>query len=99
MRVIVVGAGQVGSTVVEALHEEHDVVVVDLDPHRLSAFSYRYDVVTLEGTGASRRTLRDAGKPRGSPSRDRIRGPSNRNCSAIGRSVVLGLPRSMAAGA
>jgi trk system potassium uptake protein TrkA len=61
MRVIVVGAGQVGSTVVEALHDEHDLVVVDLDPHRLSAFSYRYDVVTLEGNGASRRTLRDAG--------------------------------------
>jgi trk/ktr system potassium uptake protein len=61
MRVIVVGAGQVGSTVVEALHNEHDVIVVDLDPHRLSAFSYRYDVVTLEGNGASRRALRDAG--------------------------------------
>jgi trk system potassium uptake protein len=61
MRVIVVGAGQVGSTVVEALHDEHQVTVVDLDPHRLSAFSYRYDVVTLEGNGASRRTLRDAG--------------------------------------
>jgi trk system potassium uptake protein len=60
MRVIVVGAGQVGSTVVEALHDEHEVTVVDLDPHRLNAFSYRYDVVTLEGNGASRRTLREA---------------------------------------
>ncbi|HEX2505458.1 MAG TPA: Trk system potassium transporter TrkA [Gaiellaceae bacterium] len=61
MRIIVVGAGQVGATVVEALHEEHDVVVVDLDSNRLSAFSYRFDVVTHEGNGASRRTLRDAG--------------------------------------
>ncbi len=60
MRVIVVGAGQVGSTVVEALHDEHEVTVVDLDPQRLSSFSYRYDVVTLEGNGASRRTLREA---------------------------------------
>ena len=67
MRVIVVGAGQVGSTVVEALHDEHDVTVVDLDPHRLSAFSYRYDVVTLEGNGASRRALRDAGVGLGRP--------------------------------
>jgi trk system potassium uptake protein len=61
MKVIVVGAGQVGSTVVEALHDEHDVTVIDLDVQRLSAFSYRYDVVTLEGNGASRRTLREAG--------------------------------------
>jgi trk system potassium uptake protein len=61
MRVIVVGAGQVGSTVVEALHDEHEVVVVDLDPQRLNSFSYRYDVVTLEGNGASRRALREAG--------------------------------------
>ncbi len=61
MRIFVVGAGQVGSTVVEALHDEHDVVVIDLDPSRLAAFSYRFDVVTVEGNGASRRTLRDAG--------------------------------------
>ena len=56
-----IGAGQVGSTVVEALHGEHDVTVIDVDPGRLSAFSYRYDVVTVEGNGASRKTLREAG--------------------------------------
>ena len=61
MKVVVIGAGQVGSTVVEALHADHDIVAVDLDPARLSSFSYRYDVVTVEGNGASRRALRDAG--------------------------------------
>jgi trk system potassium uptake protein TrkA len=61
MRIFVIGAGQVGSTVVEALHQQHDVTVIDLDPGRLSAFSYRYDVVTVEGNGASRKTLREAG--------------------------------------
>jgi trk system potassium uptake protein len=61
MRIFVIGAGQVGSTVVEALHAQHDVTVIDLDPGRLSAFSYRYDVVTVEGNGASRKTLREAG--------------------------------------
>ncbi|MGI8605844.1 MAG: Trk system potassium transporter TrkA [Gaiellaceae bacterium] len=61
MRIVVIGAGQVGSTVVEALHGEHDVTVIDVDPGRLSAFSYRYDVVTVEGNGASRKTLREAG--------------------------------------
>jgi trk system potassium uptake protein TrkA len=67
MKVVVVGAGQVGSTIVEALHdEEHDITVVDLDPARLQALSYRYDVVTVEGNGASRRTLREAGLEGGS---------------------------------
>jgi trk system potassium uptake protein len=61
MRIFVIGAGQVGSTVVEALHQEHDMTVIDLDPGRLSAFSYRYDVITVEGNGASRKTLREAG--------------------------------------
>ena len=61
MKVLVVGAGQVGSAVVEALHDEHDVTVIDVDPGRLAALSQRYDVVTFEGNGASRRTLKEAG--------------------------------------
>lgn len=61
MRIVVIGAGHVGTTIVEALHDEHDVTVVDLDPARLSALSYRYDVATVQGNGASRRTLQEAG--------------------------------------
>ena len=61
MNIFVVGAGQVGSAIVEALHDEHDLTVIDADPGRLTALSHRYDVVAVEGDGASRRTLRDAG--------------------------------------
>ena len=61
MKIVVVGAGQVGSAVVDALHDEHELTVVDLDPARLNALSYRYDVVSVVGNGASRRTLREAG--------------------------------------
>jgi trk/ktr system potassium uptake protein len=61
MQIVVIGAGQVGSTVVEALHDEHDVTVIDLDEERLSALSERYDAVTIIGNGASRRTLAEAG--------------------------------------
>ena len=35
--------------------------MVDTDPARLSALSYRYDVLTMEGNGASRRVLQEAG--------------------------------------
>jgi trk system potassium uptake protein len=61
MRIVVIGAGQVGSTVVEALHDDHDVTVIDLDEERLAAISERYDAGILEGNGASRRTLEEAG--------------------------------------
>ena len=61
MRIFVIGAGQVGWTIVEALHGEHNVTVVDLDAARLSALSYRFDITTFEGNGASRRALQDAG--------------------------------------
>ena len=61
MKIFVIGAGQVGSTIVEALHDEHELTVVDIDRARLNALSYRYDAVTIEGNGASRRVLQEAG--------------------------------------
>jgi len=61
MKIVVVGAGQVGTTIVEALHNEHDLAVIDLDGPRLTALSYRYDIRAVEGNGASRRVLQDAG--------------------------------------
>jgi trk system potassium uptake protein len=61
VKIFLIGAGQVGTTIVQALHDEHDVTVIDLDPTRLEPLSYRYDVSTLEGNGASRRVLAEAG--------------------------------------
>jgi trk system potassium uptake protein len=61
MKIVVIGAGQVGSTVVEALHDEHDITVVDLDEERLSALAERFDAAVLVGNGASRRILEEAG--------------------------------------
>jgi trk system potassium uptake protein len=60
MNIIVLGAGQVGATIVEALHDEHAVTVLDLDRDRLNAISYRFDVRTVEGNGATRRVLQEA---------------------------------------
>jgi trk system potassium uptake protein len=61
MNIVLLGAGQVGATIVEALHEDHEVTVIDLDAARLQALSYRYDVRTVRGNGATRRILQDAG--------------------------------------
>ena len=61
MKIVVVGAGQVGATIVEALHTDHEVTVVDLDSARVRSLSQRYDIRALRGSGATRRTLQDAG--------------------------------------
>ena len=61
MRIIVLGAGQVGTTIVEALHDEHDLTVIDRDASRLTPLSVQYDVRIFEGNGASRRVLQEAG--------------------------------------
>jgi len=61
MRIFLIGAGQVGFAVVEALHHDHEITVLDTEPLRLAALSERYDVVTVEGDGTSRRVLAAAG--------------------------------------
>jgi trk system potassium uptake protein TrkA len=61
VKIVVLGAGQVGATIVEALHEDHSVTVIDLDAARLQSISYRYDVRAVKGNGATRRVLQDAG--------------------------------------
>ncbi|MBD0317205.1 MAG: Trk system potassium transporter TrkA [Thermoleophilia bacterium] len=61
MNIFVVGLGQVGSTVVEALYHEHEVTVIDYDAGRLRAMTDRYEVAPIQGNGASRRVLANAG--------------------------------------
>ena len=61
MKIFIIGAGQVGTTIIQALHDEHELTVFDLDPARLEPLSHRYDVSTVEGNGASRMVLAEAG--------------------------------------
>ncbi len=62
MRVIVVGAGEVGYHVAERLsNEKHDVVVVDVRPERLEYVQNHLDVAVIEGSGASPAVLEEAG--------------------------------------
>ena len=61
MKIIVLGAGHVGRALVGALHEDHELVVVDADDDRLAAIRHRYDVRAVEGEGTTREVLRRAG--------------------------------------
>ncbi|HJR93829.1 MAG TPA: Trk system potassium transporter TrkA, partial [Gaiellaceae bacterium] len=61
VRVFVIGAGQVGTTIVEALHEDHEITVVDTEASRLQALTARFDVAVFEGDGTSRKDTAAAG--------------------------------------
>jgi len=54
MRVLVVGAGEVGFHLAQRLSEEHqDVVVIDSDPERADHAAQQLDIQTVVGNGAS----------------------------------------------
>jgi trk system potassium uptake protein TrkA len=61
MHVIIIGAGEVGSSIASSLADAHEVVVVDIDGERVDALTYSHDVLAIEGDGTSLDTLREAG--------------------------------------
>ena len=60
MRTVIVGAGEVGTSIARNLESDHDVVVIDIDPELTEALKYDLDVMTLTGDGTSLSTLRTA---------------------------------------
>ena len=61
MRVIVIGAGEVGYNIADILSKEgSDVVVIDKDEDRLKAVSENLDVQTITGSGSSPQILEEA---------------------------------------
>jgi trk system potassium uptake protein TrkA len=61
MRVIVIGAGEVGSSIAADLSDAHDVVVVERDPEIVESLTYDLDVLAIQGDGTSLETLEEAG--------------------------------------
>jgi len=61
MYVIIIGAGEVGSSIAASLADSHEVVVVDVDGERVDTLTYSEDVLAIQGDGTSIGTLREAG--------------------------------------
>ena len=62
MKVIILGAGQVGASVAENLvSEANDITLVDTAEDHLAALRERIEVRTVVGNGASPKVLREAG--------------------------------------
>ena len=63
MNILILGAGQVGSTTATQLAKEEDneVTVVDIDAEKLTKLASRVDLQTIEGNAAYPETLRQSG--------------------------------------
>ncbi|MFT6984770.1 MAG: trk system potassium uptake protein TrkA [Psychromonas sp.] len=62
MKIIILGAGQVGASLAENLvGENNDITVVDTSNDRLQALQDRFDLRVVQGNGSSPRVLKDAG--------------------------------------
>jgi len=62
MKIIILGAGQVGTSVTETLaKEENDIVVIDDDARKLSDLKARLDISTIHGNAALPSILEQAG--------------------------------------
>ena len=62
MKIIIVGAGRVGSSVAEALvSEANDITVIDTDANRVAELQDRFDLRGLVGNAALPSTLQQAG--------------------------------------
>ena len=61
MRIVIAGAGEVGTHLAKMLsNEEHDLVVIDIDDDRLKAVGGALDVLTIEGNANSIAHLKEA---------------------------------------
>ena len=62
MKIIILGAGQVGSNLAESLvAEKNDITVIDLDTSRLAVLQDRFDLRTVRGHAAHPSVLKQAG--------------------------------------
>ena len=62
MKIVILGAGQVGGSVAESLvSEQNDITIVDIEPTRLRALQDRFDLRTVSGSASHPAVLEEAG--------------------------------------
>mgnify|MGYP003296916252 CR=1 FL=1 len=62
IKIVIIGCGKVGQTLVEQLSNEgHDITIVDTNSSKVQQISNLYDVMGVIGNGASLETQKDAG--------------------------------------
>ena len=62
MKIVILGAGQVGSTVANALvHEDNDITIVDIDERRLKEMQDEMDIRCVQGHASHPKVMERAG--------------------------------------
>lgn len=62
MKIIIIGAGEVGFFLAQRLsYEKHDLVIIDVDPERCAKAQEALDVSVVQGDASSQSVLREAG--------------------------------------
>ncbi|MBO7187623.1 MAG: Trk system potassium transporter TrkA [Clostridia bacterium] len=62
MKIVIVGCGKVGKTIIESLAEEnHELIAIDNDAKIVSEIRNLYDVIAITGSGTEYQTLKQAG--------------------------------------
>jgi trk/ktr system potassium uptake protein len=62
VRILIIGAGEVGGHLAHLLsRENHDITIVDKDPHLIADIGNNLDVLAIEGHGTSPTVLKEAG--------------------------------------
>ncbi len=62
MKIIIVGCGKIGKTIIDSLVEEkHDIVAIDRDPQVIEMVTNTYDVMAVCGSATSIEMLNEAG--------------------------------------
>ena len=65
MRIVIAGAGAVGTHLAKLLsRERHDIVLLDENPGRLETIGADFDLMTLASSPLSITGLREAGTPK-----------------------------------
>jgi len=60
MRIVIVGAGEVGTTIASSLSSDHDIILIDIDESHVDQLKYELDVLTFAGDGTTIQTLEAA---------------------------------------
>lgn len=62
LKIIIVGCGKVGKTLIEQLSKEgHDIVIIDNNPAKIEEITNMYDIMGITGNGASYSVQKEAG--------------------------------------
>lgn len=60
MYIVIIGAGEVGSSIAASLADTHEVAVIDIDGSHVEGLMYEADILGIEGDGTELETLEEA---------------------------------------